>query len=87
MVLVVPLQEEILTMRQFDCAYVLPMYTAFVKNSDVYVISPLMCYNSCRDIMNTYFTTGNDEPFICLHSLRYHELKEIIAFYWQVSQK
>lgn len=48
-------------MRQFDSAHVLPMYTAFVKNSDVYVISPLMCYNSCRDAMNSYFTTGKYE--------------------------
>lgn len=52
------IREEILTMRQFDCEHVLSLYTAFVKNSDVYVISPLMCYNSCRDAMNSYFTTG-----------------------------
>lgn len=56
------LQEEILTMRQFDCDHVLSLYTAFVKNSDVYVISPLMCYNSCRDAMNSYFTTGKFIP-------------------------
>lgn len=35
------------------------MHTTFVKNLDVYVISPIMCYCSCRDAMNSYFTTGN----------------------------
>lgn len=56
-------------MRQFDCAHVLPLYTAFVKHSDVYVISPLMCYNSCRDIMNTYFTTGKSTRITCMERL------------------
>lgn len=60
------IREEILTMRQFDCEHVLSLYTAFVKNSDVYVISPLMCYNSCRDAMNSYFTTGFPEIIVCL---------------------
>lgn len=46
-------------MRQFDDPHILPMHTAFVKNLDVYVISPIMCYSSCRDLMNAYFTTGN----------------------------
>lgn len=46
-------------MRQFDYPHVLPMHTTFVKNLDVYVISPIMCYCSCRDAMNSYFTTGN----------------------------
>lgn len=52
-------------MRQFDSSYVLPMHTAFVKSSDVYVISPLMCYNSCRDAMNSYFTTGQHQTQPC----------------------
>lgn len=56
--MVFDLQEEILTMRQFDYPHVLPLHTAFVNNLDVYVISPIMCYNSCRDAMNTYFSTG-----------------------------
>lgn len=45
-------------MRQFDYPHILPMHTAFVRNLDVYVISPIMCYSSCRDAMNSYFTTG-----------------------------
>lgn len=45
-------------MRQFDFPHVLPLHTAFVNNLDVFVISPVMCYNSCRDAMNTYFSTG-----------------------------
>lgn len=45
-------------MRQMNFPHILPLYTAFVNNLDVYVVSPIMCYNSCRDAMNNYFTTG-----------------------------
>lgn len=45
-------------MRQFDFPHVLPLHTAFVNGLDVFVVSPVMCYNSCRDAMNTYFSTG-----------------------------
>lgn len=58
-------------MRQFDSPYVLPLYTAFVTNLDVYVISPIMCYNSCRDAMNTYFTTGEHTKYTWQTSAKY----------------
>lgn len=51
-------QEEIIMMRQFDFPQILPLHTAFVNNLDVFVVSPVMCFNSCRDAMNTYFSTG-----------------------------
>lgn len=51
-------QEEILMMRQFDFPHVLSLHTAFVNHLDVFVISPVMCYNSCLDAMNKYFKTG-----------------------------
>lgn len=45
-------------MRQLNFPHILSIHTAFVYNSDVYVISPIMNYNSCRDAMNNYFSTG-----------------------------
>lgn len=50
--------DEILAMRQFNHQNLLPFYTAFVKNLDLYVIAPLMCYGSCKDALNRAFVTG-----------------------------
>lgn len=45
-------------MRQFNFPHILSLHTAFVNNSNVYFVTPIMCYNSCRDAMNNYFVTG-----------------------------
>lgn len=64
-------QGEILMMRQFDFPHVLPLHTAFVSNLDVFVVSPVMCYNSCRDAMNTYFSTGEHLAIDLCHSFHW----------------
>lgn len=52
------INDEILVMRQFNHQNLLPFYTAFVNNLDLYIIAPLMCYGSCRDVLNRTFLTG-----------------------------
>lgn len=58
------IRDEILAMRQFSHQNLLPFYTAFVNNLDLYVIAPIMCYGSCKDALNRAFVTGE------LHNVR-----------------
>lgn len=66
-------------MRQFNFPHILPIYTAFVSNLDVYVITPIMCYNSCRDAMNNYFMTGKYIDFIKYGKIKSSEIKYLKA--------
>lgn len=51
-------------MRQFNHTNILSFHSAFVNNFDIYVIAPLMCYCSCRDALNNFFTTGFPEIIV-----------------------
>jgi STE20-related kinase adapter protein alpha len=53
-------------MRQFNHPNILSIYTSFVLNFDLYVVSKICCYGSCRDTMNNYFLTGFPEIIVCL---------------------
>lgn len=59
-------QNEVLTMREFSHPHILQLHAVFVSNFEVYVISPIMCYCSCRDVMNNYFNTGFPELIVSL---------------------
>ncbi|XP_055374145.1 putative serine/threonine-protein kinase STE20-like [Condylostylus longicornis] len=60
------IRDEILIMRQFNHPNILSFYTAFVYDFEVYVISPLMCFGSCKDTIANCFQTGIPEIIISL---------------------
>ena len=53
-------------MRQFNHTHILPLHTAFMHNLDMFLVTPIMSYNSCRDAMNSYFSTGFPELLVAL---------------------
>lgn len=61
---VTALQNEIVLCRQKQHDNILPYYTSFVHNNEVWTIMPLMAYGSCRDLMHAYFTSGLPEQAI-----------------------
>ncbi|XP_073847278.1 STE20-related kinase adapter protein stlk-like [Musca autumnalis] len=60
------IQDDIMAMRLFSHPNLHKFHTAFVNNSDLYVVSPLMCFGSCRDSIRNIFKTGFPEIFIAL---------------------
>lgn len=77
-------QQEIVTTRQLQHPNVLAYLNAFVSGNDVYVISPLMSYGSCSNLLHEHFITGFPELAIAftikdvLHGLDYLHKKGII---------
>lgn len=71
-------------MRQLSHRNVLPCLSTFVNGLDVIIVSPLMGYGSCRDIMTRHFNAGLPEPAIAyilrdaLTGLRYIHQKGFI---------
>lgn len=53
-------------MREFCHPHILQLHAVFVNNFEVFLISPIMCYCSCRDAMNNFFKTGFPELIISL---------------------
>ncbi|XP_058797334.1 STE20-related kinase adapter protein alpha [Phymastichus coffea] len=78
------IQQEIVTTRQLQHPNVLAYLNAFVSGHDVYVISPLMNYGSCSNLLQESFTSGFPELAIAfivkdvLHGLDYLHRKGII---------
>ncbi|KAH3690312.1 STE20-related kinase adapter protein alpha-like [Dreissena polymorpha] len=58
------LQQEITYCRLLNHESILPYYTSFVHNNEVWTVMPLMAYGSCRDLMHAYFTSGLPEQAI-----------------------
>jgi STE20-related kinase adapter protein alpha len=54
-------QHEIILTRQLQHPNVLPYHTAFVSGPEVVVVSPLMAYGSCKDLLSSHFTDGLPE--------------------------
>lgn len=54
-------QNEIILTRQLRHPNVVMINAAFVMESHVCVVSPLMAYGSCRDLLNRHFTEGLPE--------------------------
>lgn len=53
-------------MRQFNHPNILSFYSSFVHNLDVVLIAPIMCFGSCRDLLNNFFVTGFPEQIVSL---------------------
>ncbi|OXU26387.1 hypothetical protein TSAR_013421 [Trichomalopsis sarcophagae] len=55
------IQQEIVTTRHLQHPNVLPYLNAFVSGHDIYVISPLMAYGSCSNLIKEHFNEGFPE--------------------------
>ncbi|KAM3963657.1 ste20-like kinase [Aphomia sociella] len=55
------IQQDILTRKSLQHANILPYLTSFVHGSELYVVSPLMTFGSCRDILDQYYNEGLPE--------------------------
>ncbi|CAG9767043.1 unnamed protein product [Ceutorhynchus assimilis] len=57
---------EIATAKQLQHPNILQYHTNFVHGFDVYVVSPLMAYCSCRDLLNQHFNNGLPQQAILI---------------------
>ncbi|KAF5281322.1 hypothetical protein FQA39_LY17834 [Lamprigera yunnana] len=57
-------QDEIILTRQLQHPNILSYHTSFVMDSDVCVISPLMAFGSCKDLLERHFNHGLPENAI-----------------------
>lgn len=55
------IQHEIILTRQLQHPNVLPYHAAFVSGPEIVVVSPLMAYGSCKDLLSSHFTDGLPE--------------------------
>ncbi|KAK3930243.1 STE20-related kinase adapter protein alpha [Frankliniella fusca] len=55
------IQNEIILTRQLRHPNVVTMNAAFVMESHICVVSPLMAFGSCRDLLNRHFSDGLPE--------------------------
>ncbi|XP_072393752.1 STE20-related kinase adapter protein alpha-like isoform X3 [Diabrotica undecimpunctata] len=60
------LEREIILTRQLNHPNILPYITTFVSGPEVCVVSPLMAYGSCRDLLTRHFNEGLLETAIIL---------------------
>ncbi|KAM7344753.1 ste20-like kinase [Cochliomyia hominivorax] len=60
------IRDEVLAMRHFSHPNLHKFYTTFVTEFDLCVVSPLMCFGSCRDTIRNCFSTGFPEILIAL---------------------
>ncbi|XP_012259321.2 STE20-related kinase adapter protein alpha [Athalia rosae] len=54
-------EQEILMTRQLQHPNILPYLATFVSGHNICVVSPLMGYGSCNDLINEYFQEGLPE--------------------------
>ncbi|KAG6451912.1 STE20-related kinase adapter protein alpha [Manduca sexta] len=55
------IQQDILTRKELLHPNILPYLASFVHGRELYVVSPLMTFGSCRDILDQYFPEGLPE--------------------------
>lgn len=53
-------------MRHFKHGNILQIHSSFVFSLDVYVVTPVMCYGSCKDTLNNCFKSGFPEAIAVL---------------------
>lgn len=58
------IQQEIILARQLQHPNLLSYYSAFVSGPDLYVVSSLMSFGSCHDLLEYHFPDGLPEPVI-----------------------
>lgn len=59
-------QNEIILTRQLRHPNVVVINAAFVLDNNICVVSPLMAFGSCRDLLNRHFSEGLPELAIAL---------------------
>lgn len=59
-------EREIILTKQLHHPNLITYHTAFVHGPDVCVVSPLMAYGSCRDLLTRHFNEGLPEQAIIL---------------------
>ncbi|CAH1970795.1 unnamed protein product [Acanthoscelides obtectus] len=59
-------ESEIILTRQLNHPNIIKYIVAFVSGPQVCVVSPLMAYGSCRDLLSRHFNEGLCEPAIIL---------------------
>ncbi|KYB26773.1 STE20-related kinase adapter protein alpha [Tribolium castaneum] len=59
-------EREIILTKQFQHPNIIKYFVAFVHLHEVCVVSPLMAFGSCRDLLNTHFNEGLPEHAIIL---------------------
>ncbi|KAF2897660.1 hypothetical protein ILUMI_08527 [Ignelater luminosus] len=59
-------EHEIILTRQLQHPNITRYYSSFVIGPEVCVVSPLMAFGSCRDLLNTHFSHGLPENAIAL---------------------
>ncbi|XP_019757952.2 STE20-related kinase adapter protein alpha isoform X1 [Dendroctonus ponderosae] len=57
---------EIIITKQLQHPHILPYLATFVHGPEVCVVSPLMAYGSCRDLLNNHFNEGLPEQAIVI---------------------
>ncbi|KAL4710637.1 hypothetical protein ACJJTC_003273 [Scirpophaga incertulas] len=55
------IQQDIMIRKELQHPNILPYLTSFVHGKELYVVSPLMTFGSCRDILDRYFHEGLPE--------------------------
>ncbi|RZB89865.1 STE20-related kinase adapter protein alpha [Asbolus verrucosus] len=59
-------EREIILTKQLQHPNIITYHVAFVHLQEVCVVSPLMAFGSCRDLLNTHFNEGLPEQAIVL---------------------
>ncbi|XP_019871083.2 STE20-related kinase adapter protein alpha isoform X2 [Aethina tumida] len=59
-------EREIILTRQLQHPNIISYYLAFVHAAEVWVVSSLMAYGSCKDLLTRYFNEGLPEAAIIL---------------------
>ncbi|XP_067825237.1 STE20-related kinase adapter protein alpha isoform X1 [Heptranchias perlo] len=58
------LQGELHVSKLFHHPNILPYKATLIANNEVWIVTPFMAYGSAKDLMNTHFTDGLNEPTI-----------------------
>ncbi|XP_048450469.1 STE20-related kinase adapter protein alpha-like, partial [Rhincodon typus] len=56
--------SELHVSKLFHHPNILPYRATLIANNEVWVVTPFMAYGSAKDLMNTHFTDGLNEPTI-----------------------